>query len=362
MRWSLELGKIFGIRLRVHWTFLLLLLFVFLAASSEKGTAAAAWAVAFICAVFACVVVHELAHSLIGRRFGVQAKSITLLPIGGIAAMEEIPRKPAQEIAIAIIGPFINLAIAGLLYLAFGRWTGIGMPNLFPTSPREFLAGLIGVNVLLAIFNMIPAFPMDGGRVLRGLLAMNMGYLRATSIAVTVGHAVSALFVFYGIFFNWWLAIIGIFLYLGADSEKQQTVVREALHGVPASAAMATQFEVLHPGEPLARSLQHVYHGYQEDFPVIGDGGLEGILTRTGMIASIHRQGTDAPVGSAMDRDFLAVGPDTPLDEVYRHLMTKQKTAAAVVEGDHLLGMLSLEGIGRFFMLRSAVKDHHPTA
>jgi Zn-dependent protease/CBS domain-containing protein len=343
---------------RIHWTFLLLLLFVFMAAMTEKGTGAALWAVAFICAVFACVVIHELAHSLIGRRFGVRTTGITLLPIGGIAAMEEIPRKPGQEIAIAIIGPFINLAIAGLLYLAFGRWTGVGMPNLFPNSPREFLAGLIGVNVLLAAFNMIPAFPMDGGRVLRGLLAMNMGYLRATSIAVTVGHAVSALFVFYGIFFNWWLAIIGVFLYLGADSEKQQTIVREALHGVPARAAMATQFEVLPPQETLARSLQHVYHGYQEDFPVIGDDGLEGILTRTGMIASIHQQGTDVLVGGAMDKDFISVAPDAPLDEVYRHLMARHKTVAAVVDGDQLLGMLSLEGIGRFFMLRSAVKNH----
>jgi len=357
MRWSLELGKIFGIRFRIHWTFLLLLLFVFVSAATQKGLVPALWAVLFICAVFVCVVIHELAHSLIGRRFGVQAKSITLLPIGGMASMEEIPEKPGQEIAIAIIGPFINLAIAGLLYATLGTWTGISMPNLFANSPQEFMAGLIGVNILLAVFNMIPAFPMDGGRVFRGILATRMEYLRATAVAVAVGHVISLFFVFYGIFFNWWLAIIGVFLYLGAEGEKQQVTLRQVLRDVPVSQAMATHFETLRPDEILSRSLEHVYHGCQEDFPVVGSGGLEGILTRTGLISSIHQQGVAIPVSQAMDRDFVSVAPGTPLDEVYRHLMSRQKTVAAVVDRDQLLGMLSLESIGRYFMIRSAVRS-----
>ncbi len=360
MRWSLELGKIFGIRFRVHWTFLLLLLFIFVSAEMEKGIVPALGAVLFVCAVFACVLIHELAHSLIGRRFGVKARSITLLPIGGLAAMDEIPRRPGQEIAIALIGPFINLAIAALLYLLVGWWTGTVTLNPYPTSPREFLAGLISVNVLLAVFNLIPAFPMDGGRVFRGLLAMKLDYLHATSIAVTVGHVISLLFIFYGLFFNWWLALIGVFLYLGADGEKQQVVLRTVLHEVPASQAMTTQFETLRPGELLSRSLEHVFHGCQEDFPVVGDEGLEGILTRTGLIASIHERGVAIPVSQAMDKDFVSVTPATPLDEVYRRLLTRQKSVAAVVEDGRLQGMLSLESIGRFFMIRSAVQSNNP--
>jgi Zn-dependent protease/CBS domain-containing protein len=360
VKWSFEAGKIFGIRFRIHWTFLLLLLFVFLAAQSQRGTGAAVWAVGFICAVFACVLVHELAHSLIGQHFGVAVRSITLLLIGGISAMDEIPQRPRQEIAIAIIGPFINLAIAGLLYLLVGWWSGIAMPTLFPQSWREFTASLIGVNVLLAVFNMIPAFPMDGGRVFRGLLAMKMDHLPATAIAVTVGHVISLVFVFYGIFFNWWLAIIGVFLYLGADSEKQQVALRSVLHEVPASQAMATRFETLRPDERVSRSLEHVFHGCQEDFPVVGSDGLEGILTRTGLISSIHDKGVGIPVSQAMDRDFISVTPAMPLDEVYRNLMTHHKAVAAVVENDRLLGMLSLEGIGRYFMIRSAMRFAHP--
>ena len=310
----------------------------------------------FISAIFACVLIHELAHSLIGRRFGVEVRSITLLPIGGVAAMEEIPDKPSQEIAIAIIGPFINLAIAGLLYLLVGARTGISLPNLFPNSPRMFLAGLIGANVLLAIFNMIPAFPMDGGRVFRAILALKTDCVRATIAAVTVGHVVSILFVFYGIFFNWWLALIGIFLYLGADSEKQHVLLRSALHEVPASRAMATRFETLGPQERLSRCLEHVFHGCQEDFPVVGKDGLEGILTRTALISAVHERGVHIPVAEAMDKAFATVGPNAPLDEVYRRLMGRHSAVAAVMDNGRLLGMLSLEGIGRFFMIQSAMK------
>jgi Zn-dependent protease/predicted transcriptional regulator len=295
-----------------------------------------------------------MSHSLIGRHFGVQAKSITLLPIGGMAAMDEIPEKPGQEIAIAIIGPFINLAIAVVLYLAAGWWTGIAIPYLFPGTTQSFIAGLIGANVLLAVFNMVPAFPMDGGRVFRSLLAMKMDYMRATSAAVAVGHVISLMFVFYGIFFNWWLAVIGVFLYLGASGEQQHVMVRTVLHEVPAAQVMATQFETLSPQDRVSRCLEHVFHGYQEDFPVVDGDGLKGMLTRNGLIAAVHQKGTDIPVSEAMDTDYVVVAPDAPLDEVYKRLTGQNKTVSAVVDDGHLLGVLSLEGIGRFFMVRSA--------
>ena len=190
MQWSFRLGKIFGIEFRIHITFFILLVFIYLSGLSQKGSEGAMRAVLFICAVFACVLIHELGHSLIARRFGKEAKSITLLPIGGLATIEEMPEKPAQEIAMSIIGPFINLAIAGILYLFAGHWSGISAPNLYPDSARMFISGLIGVNIILAIFNLIPAFPMDGGRVLRGILALKMDYIKATSTAVFIGQAV----------------------------------------------------------------------------------------------------------------------------------------------------------------------------
>jgi Zn-dependent protease len=362
MGWSLKLGRILGITFRVHVTFLLLLLFIFLSVLPQKGSAAAFTAVLFICAIFACVLIHELAHSLIARRFGVEAKSITLLPIGGVATMEEIPEKPSQEIAISIIGPLINLAIAGVLYLLVGRWAGVGAPNMQPDSPQAFFAGLIGVNILLAIFNLIPAFPMDGGRVLRGILALKLDYGRATWIAVGIGQGVAMLFIFYGIFFNWWLALIGLFLYLGAGSEKQQVALRSALRRVPVGDAMVTDFRALRPEEPLSRSVEHIYLGCQEDFPVVGDAGVDGILTRSALLSAIHEKGLAVPVSEVMDASFLVVGESTWLDDAYRRMHADGKTVAAVLDKDQLLGMLSLEGISRYLMLQTALREARSTA
>ena len=356
MRWSFKLGKIFGIDFRVHLTFFLLLFFIFITGLSQRGPEQAIRAVLFICAVFACVLIHEIGHSLTARRFGKEAKSITLLPIGGVATMEEMPEKPSQEIAMSIIGPFINLAIAFVLYILVGFWTGIGAPNLYPESAGEFFAGLIGINIILAIFNLIPAFPMDGGRVFRGVLALGMDYVRATSIAVSVGQVVSMLFIFYGIFFNWWLALIGVFLYIGAGSEKQQVMLRSVLHPVSASEAMATEFRSLRSDELLSRALEHIYHGCQEDFPVIENSIVKGILTRMGILSAIHEKGVGVPVFEIMDRDFISIGPKTSLDDVYRKLLSAHKTSAVILDSGQLKGMLCLDGISRYLMFQSAMR------
>ena len=357
MRWSLSLGKVFGINIRIHITFFLLLFFIFISVLNEKGAGKAVLATLFICAVFVCVVIHEIGHSLIARRFGKEAKSITLLPIGGVAAMEEMPEKPSQEIKMSIAGPFINLVIAGILYLLVGRWTGIGVSSSFPDSARTFLGGLIGVNILLAIFNLIPAFPMDGGRVLRGILAMKMDYVRATSTAVFIGQSLAVLFIFFGIFFNWWLAFIGVFLYIGAGSERQQVLLRSFLRQVPVSEAMTTEFRLLRPDDSLRRALEHFHHGCQDDFPVIGENGIEGILTRERILASIHEKGLDVPVSEVMERTFDSVEPDTPLDDVYKKLLSSKKTAVAVVDQNSVKGMIRLDGISRYFMIKAAMSN-----
>jgi Zn-dependent protease/CBS domain-containing protein len=356
MGWSINIGKIFGIRFRIHATFFLLLFFIFVSVLGQFGINRAILATLLICAVFVCVLIHEIGHSLIARRFGKETKSITLLPIGGVATMEEMPEKPVQEIAMAIVGPFINLAIAGILYIFVGQWTGAGVTNLYPDSVKTFFAGLIGINVMLAVFNMIPAFPMDGGRVLRGILAIKMDYVRATSAAVFVGQALAMLFIFFGIFFNWWLALIGVFLYIGAGSEKQQVVLKSILRQVPASEAMITDFITLRPEEPVRQALEHFHHGHQDDFPVIGEAGVEGILTRDRILASIHEKGLDAPVSEIMDRTFASVDPKMPLDEVYKKLLSTKKTAMIVTEAGRIKGMVCLDGISRYFMIKAALK------
>jgi Zn-dependent protease/CBS domain-containing protein len=356
MGWSINIGKIFGIRFRIHVTFFLLLFFIFISVLDQFGINRAILATLLICAVFVCVLIHEIGHSLIARRFGKETKSITLLPIGGVATIEEMPEKPLQEIAMAIVGPFINLAIAGILYIFVGHWTGVGSPNLYPDSVKTFFSELIGINVMLAVFNLIPAFPMDGGRVLRGILAIKMDYVRATSAAVFIGQALSMFFIFFGIFFNLWLALIGLFIYIGAGSEKQQVRLKSLLRQVPASEAMTTDFLTLRPDELVRHALEHFHHGRQDDFPVIGKAGVEGILTRDRILASIHEKGLDAPVSEIMDRTFASVDPKMPLDEVYKKLLSTKKTAMIVTEAGRIKGMVCLDGISRYFMIKTALK------
>ncbi len=356
MRWSINAGRIFGIQLRIHLTFFLLLLFVFASVMSEYGVRAAVMSALFICALFACVVIHEVGHSLIARRFGREPKSITLLPIGGVAAIDQMPTKPGQEIAVSLIGPLINLVIAGFLYVLVGSKTGVALPNLYPQSAQAFLAGLIGVNIMLAVFNLIPAFPMDGGRVLRGLLAMRMDYVQATTWAANIGQAIAAFFVFFGMFFNFWLALIGIFLYLGAGSEKQQVILQSLLAEVPAGVAMTTEYTSLKPDDTLADALEQFHHGCQQDFPVIDDSGLQGILTRDRILAAIHSKGLNVRVCEVMDKAFAAVSSKTGLDQVYRIFLSGNKTAVAVMDEGQLKGIIGLDGISRYFMVRAALK------
>lgn len=356
MQWSFRAGKILGIEFRIHITFPLLLLFIYLSEAARGGAEQGLRAVLFVSAIFASVLIHEIGHALIARCYGREAKSITLLPIGGIATMEEMPEKPIQEITMSLVGPFINLAIAVILYIFIGGWSGIGTPRLSPGSIYQFITELIKVNIILAVFNLITAFPMDGGRVLRGILASRMDYIKATSAAVSIGQALAMFFIFFGIFFNWWLALIGFFLYVGAGSEKQQVMLRSVLHRVPASEAMVTDFQQLKPNEMLSEALEHIYHGCQEDFPVVGDRGVEGVLTRMRVLSAIHERNFTIPVAEIMDRNFISADLRTPLDDIYRKLSADNKTSIVIMDNGQLKGMLCLDNISRFFMFQAAVK------
>jgi Zn-dependent protease len=224
MKWSISAGRIFGIELRIHITFFLLPLFVFFS-DIKEGFGQAGLSVLFVCAIFACVVIHELSHSLVARRFGREPKSIMLLPIGGVATIDMMPTKPLQEIVISIIGPATNIVIAILLALIGGSSMAAALANHSNlTASQIFITDLIMANIILAIFNLIPALPMDGGRIFRSILALKFGFLRATLWAVTIGKIIAVLFVVLGFFYNPWLALIGLFIFSGANSEKRQAI------------------------------------------------------------------------------------------------------------------------------------------
>jgi Zn-dependent protease len=252
MKWSINAGRIFGIKLRIHLTFFLLLLYVFFS-DIKAGFWQAGLSVLFVCAIFACVVIHELSHSLVARRFGREPKSITLLPIGGVASIDLMPTKPSQEIVISIVGPATNIVIAIVLALVGGLKLAAAIEKSNLTVSQSFIADLIVANIVLAVFNLIPALPMDGGRVFRSILALKFGFLRATLWAVTIGKVIAVLFIVLGFLYNPWLALIGFFIFTGADSEKRQAIYLAMLAQRPPDLTIPPEYINLEQNDRITR-------------------------------------------------------------------------------------------------------------
>ncbi len=309
MSWSLNIGRIAGTAVRVHITFLLFLVWIFLASYSAEGQQAAVSSTVFLLLLFACVLAHEFGHIFTARAFGVATPDVTLLPIGGLARLERIPEEPYQELLIAIAGPLVNVAIAIALVLFAGAHLHAG--DLYAVeSPRvSMLDRLAAVNIFLAVFNMIPAFPMDGGRVLRALLATKLGFVRATGVAAAIGQAVAFGLGFTGLFYNPMLIFIAIFVYLAAASEAHAVAMRTMSQGVPVSTAMMTQYATLTPDAPVEEAVQTLLRTSQSEFPVIdGAGKPIGLLGTQRSVSRAQGTGTGCArrrcdVDDAADRE-----------------------------------------------------------
>ena len=360
MKWSFKIGEIFGISIRVHIIFILLLFFVGVSTANEEGMRAGLNAVLFLTAVFCCVLLHELGHCLQAQRYGVKVEDITLLPIGGVAHMHEIPEKPSEEVRITLAGLVVSFGIAGFLLLLLIATGRIGEVGSFSFSGRHFLANLFLVNVIIGLFNIIPAFPMDGGRVFRALLAMKIDYVHATHIAVTVGQGVAILFAVLGFFFNWLLMLIALFIFMGAGSEEQMVRMRALLREIPASRAMTLDFHTLTPEAPMSSVLEYMSHGYQSDFPVVEGDRILGVLTKAKALSAIHEAGLDVRIGSVMDRDFVVSSPEEMLSDIYQKMLASKVGLSPIVDFGKLVGIITLESIGQFFMIASALKGEKP--
>src|SRR5689334_10128476 len=294
MGWSIDIGRIGGTTVRLHVTFILFLGWIFIA-SWVSGGADAAWrGLAFMILLFACVLAHEFGHILTARRFGVPTPDVTLLPIGGVARLERIPEKPIEELLIALAGPAVNVVI-GLVLITFAGANLHGQDLAAVESARiSMVDRLAAVNLFLALFNMIPAFPMDGGRVLRALLAIRLGHVRATEIAASIGQVVAFLLGFLGLFGNPLLIFIAIFVYLAASSEAQLVAMRAMSRDVPVSAAMMTQIARLAPQAHIDEAVNTLLQTSQSEFPVAdADGRLVGVLGRADMIRALKQLGPD---------------------------------------------------------------------
>ncbi|MFN2565892.1 MAG: site-2 protease family protein [Gemmatimonadaceae bacterium] len=365
MRWSWRVGRLAGIDVHVHATFWLLLVWVALLRYRVGGSLAAVLPeLVFILAVFAIIVLHELGHALTARRFGIATRDITLLPIGGVARLERMPREPRQELLIALAGPAVNVALAAVLYLVLavgGRASPVADVAALDDRflGRALIERLVGLNLWLAAFNLLPAFPMDGGRVLRAALAMRTGnYARATEQAARIGRAFALLFGFLGLFVveNPFLVFVALFVWLGAAGEAAAVQTSSTLAGIPVRQVMITDVRTLAPNDPLERAVRYVLDGFQQDFPVVADGQVVGVLTRAALLRALAERGPSAAVAAAMQRDFRAASPDEPVEEVLTRLETCGCHAMPVVRGRELLGVLTTENVGEFVMVQTALR------
>jgi Zn-dependent protease/CBS domain-containing protein len=361
MKWSWKIGRIAGIDVRVHATFVILLAWLALAFYRQSGTASgAARGVLFTLALFASVVAHEFGHALVARRFGVPTRDITLLPIGGVSRLEYIPDQPKQEFWIAIAGPGVTLVIAALLYLALRV---LALPVTTPPEAAAgggtagaFLAQLMWVNISLFLFNLLPAFPMDGGRALRATLALRMDYVRATDIAASVGRSFALLFGIWGLFYNPFLVLIALFVWLGAAGESSALHVRSSLAGIPVERVMVREVKTLAPTDTLKTALSHVLGGFQHDFPVIQDGKVVGVLTRGALLNSLARHGAESLVRESMEHEFRVAEPSEPVQRAMTRLQECRCRSLPVVRDGRLYGMLTLDNIGEFVTIAEALR------
>jgi Zn-dependent protease/CBS domain-containing protein len=356
MKWQWRLARIAGIDIYMHATFLLIIGWVALSYWLQSRSLGAVLAgVFFILAIFACVVLHEYGHALTARKFGIRTRDITLYPIGGVARLERMPDKPVQELWVALMGPAVNVVIAAAILAYLFVTNSLGPMANWTLAGSTFLERLMLVNLWLVAFNLIPAFPMDGGRVLRALLAMRLEYTQATQVAANIGQGLALVFGFIGLFVNPFLVFIALFVWMGAAQEAAMVQMKSALGGIPVSRAMLVNYQTLTPQEPLARAVQLVLDGFQQDFPVVQDGQVAGILTRDDLMAALTRQGQNVPVASVMRRDLPEVDS---YDMVEMALMRLQESGARTLPVTHagqLVGLLTNENITEFLMIQKAL-------
>jgi Zn-dependent protease len=354
MNWSWKIGRLAGIDVYVHWTFLLLLGFFMLSPLlGGEGPLAALTTGLFLIALFGCIVLHELGHALVARRFGIRTLDITLLPIGGLARLERLPKKPLHELLVAVAGPAVNVVIAGVLMGVLALVGGLG--RLLSLDAESFLGWpflvqLTTVNIFLVLFNMLPALPMDGGRVFRALLAMVMPYTQATRVAALVGQGMAVLFFLGGIFFSWMLALVGLFVYFAAQREWQMAQFEAETEGVPAYAAMASRFYALDAQAPLEEALDLMRTG-QNDFPVLDAGRYVGMLYGRELLDSLPL-GRPAVVGELARLSVPGVSERDTLEDVLAQMSMTNLESLPVLRGSRVVGLLSLDSIRLFLAAR----------
>lgn len=373
---SITLFRIFDIEMRIHWTFVLILVYgAFAFGDSTAGPILGAlYGVLIVLLLFACVTLHELGHALVARYFGVKVPHITLLPIGGVASLERMPDRPVEELLIAIAGPLVNFALVlvlmpfVLLALAADGSQITTSSILGILSMQRIQPGVIGIvyflvsaNLGLGIFNLLPAFPMDGGRILRALLAMSMPYVRATRIASFIGRGMAGLFALVGIMGGGiWMLLIAFFVYIGAGAERESVESRAVLRNVRAGEALTRSAVHLYTSERVSRAVDLIMNSYQTDYPVMDlSNRFVGVLTRARLIHALKNEGADARIVDVMlpAERVPVCSPNDDLAQVWETMTSSGLRAVAVKDHSEFKGLITIDDITEVFQVLGAAMD-----
>jgi Zn-dependent protease/CBS domain-containing protein len=358
---SMHIVTVAGIPIRMHFTFVVLMAFLALA-SVGQGAVGALIRVSFVLGVFACIVLHELGHSVVAQHYGIRVASITLYPIGGLARIASRP-KPREEFWIALAGPAVNAAIAVVL-AAFGaraHW-----PLLAPARNLDVVQTLFEVNILLILFNLLPAFPMDGGRVLRAALALaGLPYSTATRWAVSVGQTLAICACVFAMYESqWMLMFVAFFVYLGAGQEAAVVRQAEAFTDLPVNKVMETDIRTLSPGDTLREASDALLASAQHDFPVVHGDGVIGLLTRERLLRTLATEGPGAFVAGAMDREFSRASLTDDMGDLIAEIGTNspqgRKLPLLIFQGDRMVGMVTGESLTEYFAIQQVLSRRKP--
>lgn len=351
MKWSFSIGRVVGTDVRIHVTFLLLLGFI--------GFSWGVMGMLFVSTLFFCVLLHEFGHIFAARHYGIRTPDVTLLPIGGLARLERMPKKPSQELAVALAGPAVNFVIAALLFVLVG---GVSVLSLAPDlkSARAFFQAVMVANLSLAVFNLIPAFPMDGGRVLRALLATRMSHTRATGIAATIGQCIA----FGGgiwalVHMQPLLVLIAFFIFIGACQEAASVRMEAATHGLPVTSAMITRYQALSPLDTLQAAVNALLAGSQHDFPVVDGGGrVRGILLRNDLFAALGEHGPAYSVYEVARQNPPLLRSDFTLTHALTVMSSSPFTTLPVLdaESNRMIGLLTSDNVAEMVIIAQATQ------
>lgn len=357
MRGSWKIARLAGIDVRIHATFLLLLAWVGWSGYREAGElAGAVGGLLLIAMLFALVVLHELGHALAARRCGIATRDITLLPIGGVARLERMPSEPRQQLLVALAGPAVNVLLA-VVFAAIAALIGAELVPRGSQSPG-LLAQLVYINVALALFNLLPAFPMDGGRALRALLALRLDGLRATQIAAGLGQAIAIVLGVTGLFLSPVLMLVGVFVWFGARAELHAAQLEGTLTGLPVIAAAQRQLQTVADHEALETAVNRTLASFQHDFPVLAGGRVVGLLSYRTMLEALRSHGPEVRISEVMDPAPASVSAREPLSRALSELQASDGRCLLVLgKGDRLAGLLTLEGVGELVAVREAIRE-----